>query len=428
MNILKNKLMIYCVMMIVLVVALVALLINHEKIELKDYAENAEVVTDAKIKASDKASEKTEDKETSKKSEKVTEETTVDNTLHEVSLVAVGDDLIHDSIVHCGLQDDGTYDFSQLFKDVKDEVSAADIAVINQETILGGPDFAYSGYPNFNSPFEVGEAAIDAGFDIFLQATNHSMDMGSAGIENDIGFYKKHPEVTMIGLNESEEAAKEITVVEKNGIKIAVLNYTYGLNGYHLPEGKEYLVNLYKDYDDNIYEDKLKNDLQKADELADFVIVFPHWGIEYTYEPNEEQKYLANFFVENGADLIIGTHPHVVEGIEWIQSENGNKGLCYYSLGNFTSHQDMVSTMLGGMAKLTIAKQGDKVYIEDGAGVVPLVTHYVWGAGKYTNTYFLKDYDDEKAKGHSINTITSGFSATALNSLASDIFGDWIIE
>lgn len=349
------------------------------------------------------------------------EPTTIDNTTYKVNFVAVGDNLISDSVVHCGLKSDGSYEFGELYEELKEDIQRADLAAINQETILGGPDFDYTGYPNFNSPYEIGDAVREAGFDIVLQATNHSYDMGVQGIQNSIKYWKKYPEITMAGLNKSQKKQDEIKIVEKNNIKFAVLNYTYGLNGYQLPEGQEHLVNL-------LDEETIINDLQRAEELADFTIVFPHWGIEYSYEPNEAQKYLAKVMVENGADLIIGTHPHVLQPVEWILSDNGNKALCYYSLGNYTSSQDKTATMLGGMAKLTVVKRGNDIKIKKNAGILPIVTHYIWGEGRITKTYKLNDYTEPLAAVHSIHSVADDFSIDKLNEIAEQVVGDWIIK
>lgn len=399
----KNILRICNGLLAILTVILIVVLINIDK-----FAEQ-KIATSVK-------------EEPSTVQETITEEpTTIDNTLYKVSFLAVGDNLVSDSVTHCGLQSDGSYEFSELFEELKPDIQAADLAVINQETILGGPDFEYTGYPNFNNPFEVGDAVIDAGFDLALCATNHSYDMGVQGIKNSLKYWKKHPEITMIGMNKNAKQQNKINIIEKNNIKIAVLNYTYGLNGYSLPEGQEYLVNL-------IEEEKIKSDLQRAEEMADFTIVFPHWGVEYVHEPNEEQRELAMMMVENGADLIVGTHPHVLETIEWVKADNGNKALCYYSLGNYTSSQDKTSTMLGGMAKLTIAKKGNKVWIKKGAGIVPIVTHYIWGEGRITKTYRINEYTEALAAVHSIHTVTSDFSIEKLNEIAETVVGDWIIE
>ena len=407
----SNKVLaIYCVILSALVIVLVGVMANIDKIETIDFNKGSEPQTTKVVQEPD------EDE-----TEEETEETTVDQTEYRVDIISAGDDLISDSVAHCGLQPDGSYNFDLLYENTKDIISSADIAILNQETILGGPDFPYTGFPNFNSPYEIGDAAIAAGFDVFLQATNHSYDMREQGIENCINYYKKHPEVTMIGLNENPEQQKEIKIVEKNNIKIAMLNYTYGLNGYKLPEGKEYLVNL-------IDEDKIKADLAIAEEMADITMVFPHWGVEYTHVPTQEQVDLAQLMVENGADVIIGTHPHVVMPVEWITASNGNKALCYYSLGNFTSSQDQVDTMLGAIAKLTIVKKAGQTYVEDKAGVIPIVTHYIWGANRTTKTYRLTDYSEELARVHSINSVTSGFSWEALKRVSEEVLGDWVVE
>ena len=338
-----------------------------------------------------------------------------------VSLVAVGDDLISSSVLTTCKLSDGSYDFSSVFAGTKDEIEAADVAVINQETILGGSEYEYAGYPNFNSPDSLGDEIISTGFDIVLHATNHSRDVYVDGIYNCIEYWESHPEILMVGLNKTEEEYNTISTIEKNGTTFAILNYTYGLNGYTLPEEEYYLVDL-------IDKEKIISDFEKAEEIADFTIVFPHWGDEYATTENEEQDELAEMMTEAGADLIIGAHPHVLEPIKWIESENGNKCLCYFSLGNFTSGQEKTETMLGGMAKLTIKKDASGVYIDE-AGIVPLVTHYVWGSsGRVIRTYKLSDYTNDLASIHSINNYDSTFSLDRLYELADDIIGEWITE
>lgn len=407
----KNLLKVYGLILSVQIAVLIVLLANTENLSVENDAGEKERITVLF----------TDDELNSAKNEDVEEITNIDNTLYEVNLIAVGDNLISDSVTHCGLKDNGSYEFSELFEELKDDIKKADLAVINQETILGGPDFEYTGYPNFNSPYEIGDAIINAGFDVVLHATNHSYDMGLEGAKNCLNYWNNHPEITMVGMNRSIEEQNSIKVIEKNNISIAILNYTYGMNGYKLPNDKEYLVNL-------IDEKKIVSDLKKAEKLADFTIVFPHWGVEYVHEPNEEQRKLANIMVENGADLIIGTHPHVLESIEWIVSDNGNQALCYYSIGNYTSSQDKTATMLGGMAKLTIRKKGEEVYIKDDAGIIPIVTHYIWGKGRLTKTYKLTEYSEKLAKVHSINTVTDDFSMDRLNEIAENVVGKWIVE
>ena len=336
-----------------------------------------------------------------------------------VNIIAVGDNLIHNSVLKSGKINDSTYNFNRLFDIMKNDFQEADIAIINQETILGGSFRPYDGYPNFNSPNELGNAIVEAGFDVVLQASNHTLDVGVQGVVNCIEYWKQQKGITYLGINESQEENENIKVVEKNGIRFALLNYTYGLNGHTLPKDKSYLVNL-------IDTASVIKDIRKAEQIADFTIVFPHWGVEYVYEPNKHQKALAKIMTKHGADLIIGTHPHVLQPVEWIEAENGNKALCYYSLGNYTSGQKATPRVLGGMAKLSISKVNDSIFIEE-AEIVPTITHYEWVNGTSLHqTYKLSDYTEKLEKRHSLNYYDSTFSFNAIQKLAYDIVGEWI--
>lgn len=340
-----------------------------------------------------------------------------------VTLLAVGDNLIHIQVVDSGKQSDGTYQYNHLYTNLKEEIENADIAVVNQETILGGNAFAYSGYPSFNSPTEIGDALIDTGFDVVLQATNHAMDMGYQGVENDLAYWDKHPEIKVLGINKTKEESDTIDIIEENGIKIAMLNYTYGLNGYKLPANMPYLINM-------LDKKKMSEDIKKAEEEADFTILFPHWGTEYVYEPTKMQKELTDFFYEQGVDLIIGSHPHVLEPVEWIESKVGHRMLVYYSLGNFMSYQKEAPRMLGGMAKVTITKNSNETYISD-ASITPIVTHYENGPKDYNYAiYKLKDYNEALAKLHSVSELAQNGPITyeEINNLAKQILGTWFID
>lgn len=342
------------------------------------------------------------------------------NSTSQVTLLAVGDNLIHTEVVMSGLQEDGTYQYDFLYSNLKDQISTADIAVINQETILGGSDFAYSGYPNFNSPTEIGDAIINTGFDVVLQATNHTLDMGYQGVKNTLSYWAKHPAVTVLGINKSQKAKAKVPIIEKNGIKLALLNYTYGLNGYSLPKNKPYLVDM-------LDKKQMKEDILFAEKNADFTIVFPHWGSEYVYKPVAMQKELTEFFYEQGVDLVIGSHPHVLEPVEWIETEKNHRMLVYYSLGNFMSYQKEAPRMLGGMAEVTITKDQSGTYISD-AGITPLVTHYENGPADFNyGIYKLSDYTPALAKRHGVSDIAHEGALTykATVALAKEILGTW---
>ncbi len=320
------------------------------------------------------------------------EETT--NMISRVSLVAVGDNLIHNTLISAGEQEDGTLDYTSFYANIKNDISSADVAVINQETILGGSAFEYSSYPLFNSPWEIGTAAIDAGFDIFTCATNHSLDKGYSGIEQECKFFSEHPEVVHVGTNTSQEEYNSILYYEKNGIKFAILNYTYGTNGIPIPEGREWCVNM-------MDKDKITTDVKAARENADVVIVFPHWGTENSTEVSDYQREYVSLFSELGVDIVIGTHPHVLQPVEWVTNETtGKKMLVYYSLGNFISHQTSLNQLCGGMAQIQIEKKGDEVSITS-AKLTPVVCWYKSTNGKYAfSVYKLSDYTEELGTSH----------------------------
>ncbi len=342
------------------------------------------------------------------------------NQASSVTLLAVGDNLIHIEVVQSGKQADNTLNYDHLYSRLKEEITAADIAVVNQETILGGDDFSYSGYPNFNSPTEIGDALVEAGFDVVLQATNHTMDMGLKGVENTLSYWKTKPEIRVLGINETEEASNEITIVEKNGIKLAMLNYTYSLNGYSLPKDMPYLVNL-------LDKKKMAKDIAKAEETADFTIVFPHWGSEYIYKATTMQKDLTEFFYENGVDLVIGAHPHVIEPVEWIETDTDHRMLVYYSLGNFMSYQKEAPRMLGAMAKVTINKDENGTYISN-AAITPIVTHYENGpADFHYGIYKLTEYTPALAKVHGVSDIAKNgaMDYQTTYDLAKKVLGSW---
>lgn len=340
----------------------------------------------------------------------------------EIKLVMVGDILLHTPVAESGEQPEGGYDFSAIFANVKEEIQAADLALVNQEVIIGGAELGVSGYPAFNAPYELGDALMEAGFDVVLHATNHALDKGKRGILNCLSFWQEnYPDTAVLGIHDSRESQQEIYVYEQQGIRVAVLNYTYGTNGIALPEDMPYAVDL-------LEKDRVIADLQRADELADFVVVCPHWGKEYVLEQVKNQESWAEIFVENGADLILGTHPHVIEPIEQVTSENGNQAYVYYSLGNFVNWTSgtgagVANRMVGGMAQVTIGldENGEAVITE--YGVLPVVCHLEQGFGGVT-VYPLAEYTEELAARNEILQQDASFSLDYCRQLAERVFGD----
>lgn len=351
--------------------------------------------------------------------ENVTEATEEPETMQ---IVMVGDMLMHERIIESGLQEDGTYNFDHLFVNVKDTIEGADFAIVNQETIMGGPSFGYTGYPSFNSPYELAHAEVEAGFDLLLLATNHTIDKGGKGVENCMAYLDENlPELDYVGINHSQEEQNEtIYTYEANGITVAVLNYTYGTNGISLPSGKPYIVNL-------LDEDKVRSDIQKAEEIADFTIVCPHWGTEYNLGTDNSQEKWVQIFLEEGVDLVLGAHPHVIEPIEWITDEEGNDMLVYYSLGNFvngtssTGH-GVTNRMVGGIADITIGRDeetGEVEVIEYDA--IPIVCHIGYGTD-YT-VYYMEDYTEEMASENLILSQDGEFSKALCESVFTQVWG-----
>lgn len=326
-----------------------------------------------------------------KPSESTTQEVESKPQDSKVSIVAVGDNLIHNTLISAGEQSDGTLDYNSFYEDIKPYVEPADIAIINQETMLGGDVREYSGYPMFNTPWEVGEAAINAGFDVFTCATNHAMDVGSAGIERECEFFSKHPEVIHTGTYTSKEDYDSIAYKEVNGIKFAFLNFTYGTNGISIPDDKPYLVKM-------LTEENVKKDVTEARKNADVVIVLPHWGTENSHDINEQQTKYCKLFSQLGVDIVIGTHPHVLQPVEWFKNdETGKDMLVYYSIGNFISHQVNLNQMCGGMAEITVERKNGEIKITN-AKLAPIIDFYSkTGSGYRFSVYKLKDYNNELA-------------------------------
>ncbi len=336
-----------------------------------------------------------------------------------IDIMMIGDMLMHMTSVNSGLQSDKTYNYDHLFKNIKSDVEKADISIVNQETILGGTELGLSAYPCFNSPYELGVAEVNAGFNVILHATNHTLDKGIKGVENCLNFWRtNYPYTGVLGINASEEEYNNnIYIYNKEEFKIAILNYTYGTNGIKPPAGKEYCVNL-------LDKDKITADVKKAKEMADMVLVCPHWGTEYVYEPDNAVKEWTKLFLELGVDVVIGTHPHVIEPVETLTRADGHQMVVYYSLGNFVSNQNKMPRMLGGMAKVQLVKNGDGTCYINNYEMIPIVTHYQHGTGKMTS-YKLADYTDTLASSNYIRTFSgcSGFSVKYCNDLSAQVLG-----
>ncbi len=335
------------------------------------------------------------------------------------SFLACPDNIIHPSVFYDALEraartnekapdysdlHNAEYDFNQIYKNVADIIEAADISYLNQETLTGGSGGKIIGYPRFNSPMAVADTVIDLGFDVINVAHNHMLDSNNTE-------YLEHCSKTfaslgaeVIGYYPTKESAKDIIVIDKNGIKIAFLAYTYGTNGLRTPSDSEYIIPYFN-------KDLVREQVAIAKEVSDVIIVSCHWGHENAFNPNSEQKDYAKFMNELGVDLVLGMHPHVIQPMEWMTHENGNKTLVVYSLGNFISGMVSGSNMLAGMLSLEIVKDlnTDEIYI-DSPVFIPIVTHYVKKSRVASNDtgyrdfeiYYLSNYTEEIAATHGV--------------------------
>lgn len=267
---------------------------------------------------------------------------------NKLSMVMVGDCLIHRFVYTDAKNNDGSYSFSKMFTEVEPLIKNHDLAFYNQESNIGGKSLGLSAYPRFNSPEEIGDDMINLGFNLVSLANNHTMDKGEQGVINSVNYWKTKPGVYYTGEALSDEDRESnIKIEEKNGIKYAFFAYTTVTNGLLPPSGKEYLTNIYS-------KEKAQADINKVKDKVDLIIVSMHWGEEYTTTPNTSQKNIAKELSDMGVNLIIGNHAHSIQPVEMVGDT-----LVFYALGNFISAQDTPDKQTGALVTLNIEKQKD---------------------------------------------------------------------
>ena len=281
-----------------------------------------------------------------------------------ISLSVIGDIMCHNT-QYIDAYDNGAYNFSYVFDDIRDELSASDFTVGN----FAGSSRGYSSYPQFNTPESLAFAIKETGIDLVSTANNHSLDTGYSGVESTINFLDQAG-LLHTGTYNSPESQNETVIAKIKGLKVAFLSFTYGTNGISIPQGREYRINL---IDDNFIIDRLTLAKQQN---PDIICVFMHWGEEYQLSPNSEQTHLKDLLFENGANIILGSHPHVLQ-----KMENSEKGFVIYSLGNFMSGQVKENTRDSIILNLSITKKGTGEVVVDSAKYTPIYT-YTSGASK----------------------------------------------
>ncbi|QKQ06037.1 CapA family protein [Staphylococcus saprophyticus] len=275
------------------------------------------------------------------------------------SFVAVGDNLIHPVVYKDAQISKEKYNFAPMYKNIKPYISNYDIAYINQESPMGGDDIPYSGFKRFNTPSDLASYVVDTGFNLINGSNNHALDKGTHGVNHRVDLWKKYKNQALFtGVYKSKKDNEKLQIINKNGIKIAVLNYTFGTNGIK-PKNK-YQINYLK-------ESKIKSDVKYAKKHSDAILVSTHWGQESKHYPNKTQKKYAKIFADQKVDAVIGMHSHVIQPVKWVKGKDNNKTLVAYSLGNFLNGQSTgdENNNLGGSINFDIVKNDNKVKIKN---------------------------------------------------------------
>lgn len=315
------------------------------------------------------------------------------------SFLACGDNIVYFGNVRdaqaAAVAGGRKYNFKPAYSDVADFIAAADLAYINQETLMCGEGYELSYYPMFNGPQDLGYDLVETGFDIINIANNHMLDKGGAGLQKTIDFWKTQP-VTLTGGYSNKAEYDNVTVIEKNGIKIALLSYCEMTNGITINA-------KYETYIPYLDEADFKAQVNSVKDKCDIIIASVHWGEEYQFDPNDLQRDYAKQMADAGIDVILGHHPHVIQPIEWIKGEGGNTTLCAYSLGNFMAEMAYASNMVGGFLCFDITKVGDGRATVENVIFEPTVFHFP--SNFYNNhIYFMKDYSENLASVHGVRT------------------------
>lgn len=339
-----------------------------------------------------------------------------------VNFISAGDNLIHDGIYEQAKVRAGGngYDFSYCYENIAETVSKADIATINQETIIA-ESFSPSGYPMFNSPHEVGDEIVKIGFDVVNMANNHMIDKGAKGLAEAIEYWDTK-DVVRTGAYKNTEDLNKVEYIESNGLKIGLVGVTQYTNGLYLPADSELKIIYSAD------EDIIKSKIANAKKECDMVLVNVHWGNEYQTEPTQDQRNLAQKMADWGADVIIGHHPHVIQPIEFIQREDGSRVLVVFSLGNFISQQNTPARVVGGMVSYTVTKNYETGKLDiSNVKFIPTVTHYLRGADD-VKIYLLSQYTDELAKRQANRISESSFSVSYIQEFVKKIIDGQFLD
>ncbi len=344
-----------------------------------------------------------------------------------VEIMMIGDILMHDEPVQSGAVGDGTYDFGFIFDHIRSYIDAAQVRILNQETVMGDPSLGYALRmgevgPIMNTPTDLADTEANYGFNLILKATNHTYDLGYEGLAHELDYWKAaHPEIPVIGVNnpnaadddQSQNYVDNVYVTEVNGLKIGFLNYTWATNlNYDWDTDQRFISYM--------SEEKIKADVQKArDAGAEMLVACPHWGIQYTTTPSDEEYTYSKIFCDAGVDVIFGCHPHILQPVELLQNADGHKCVCFYSNGNFVAGGAMETTsLLGGIARTTLQRNADGTYAVSAASLVPTVICYTYGPNM--SAFPILEWNNDLAA----QSVRSELTVDYAHAFCADLYGE----
>lgn len=357
----------------------------------------------------------------------LTESTTAAEAYSYARMMCAGDNLIHSTIYRQAKERSaaGGYDFTFAYEKIADILKLADFAVLNQETVID-KDKEPSNFPLFNSPPEIGEHMIKIGFNVINHANNHVIDKGADGALKTIAFWKDREGIVLTGVYSDEEDMNEVKINTVNGIRFAHVGITEYLNGNRLPASSPLKVispvgaNMTRE----AFFATTKAMIEKAKTQSDIVCVSVHFQQEDLFTPSSSQQEIIGKLIDYGADVIIGTGPHVLQPMKFVEREDGHRVLVMYSLGNFISAQQKADNMIAGIADVRFVKSqttGETTIVS--AGLIPIVTHYANGV-KNIQIIPFSDYSAELAENHGVRQYQPKFDYVYTESLLNQVIGE----
>ena len=341
-----------------------------------------------------------------------------------LEIMMIGDILMHDPLVQSGAQEGGGYNYDFLYEHIKPYIDAAEIRILNQETVMGFPENGFSMTnggmgPIMNSPTELADSEMRYGFNMILNAHNHVFDQGYEGLGHEMDYWKaNYPNVPILGVNNpnapagdnSQNYVDNIYVYEKQGFKVAFLNHTYDTNEHPNLETDGRICSY-------MTEEKVREDVQKAKALGvDLIVACPHWGEQYTTVTSEEENTFSTLYTNLGVDLILGCHPHILQRVEMLRNAEGHKTLCYFSMGNYVASLMSPECLIGGVARVTLVKETDGTAHVQAASLVPTVICNTYGPNM--TAFPILEYT-----GDIVGMNSSGMTQEGANAFCSEVFG-----